>query len=92
MVTVGGILPSPHLAHQAAQIVNGAAWVCRPTKPIIAPHLTVREATVLQAQLPSAKKLTRDTVRSLGFDLEENQIEAFEKYYRQYPAFAQILT
>jgi hypothetical protein len=30
-------------------------------------------------------------VRDLGFDLEVGQIEAFETYYRQYPAFAQIV-
>jgi hypothetical protein len=62
-----------------------------PAKPITAPHLTIREATVLQSQLPRVDHLTRELVRGLGFDLEVGQIEAFETYYRQYPAFAQIV-
>jgi hypothetical protein len=71
--------------------VDDASWPCRPAKPIAAPHLTIREATVLQSQLPRADRLTRDVVHELGFDLELGQIEAFQTYYRQYPAFAQIV-
>jgi len=41
--------------------------------------------------LPRANPLSRAEVRALGFDLNEEQIEAFETYYRQYPAFAQIV-
>lgn len=91
MVTVGGILPARGAARLATQLVNDPTWHCRPEKPIIAPHLTIREAAVLQSRLPSGTRLGRDAVRALGFDLEEEQIEAFENYYRYYPAFAQIV-
>ncbi len=91
MVTVGGVLPAKGAVRTAADTISGASWPCRPAKPIIAPHLTIREAVLLQSQLPSAKPLSRDLVRSLGFDLEDEQIEAFAKYYRQYPAFTQIV-
>lgn len=92
MVTVGGILPSKGAAPIAAGIVHGENWSGKPSKPIIAPHLTIREASALQSQLPCSDKLSRAKVKSLGFDLAEEQIEAFETHYRQYPAFAQIIS
>jgi len=91
MVTFGGILPARGAARTATEVVNAESWPARPSKAIKAPHLTMREAAVLQRCLPCATKLSRATVRELGFDLEEDQIEAFQTYYRQYPAFAQIV-
>ncbi len=91
MVTVGGVLPSRGAVSTALGIIDAANWPCRPEKPITAPHLTNREAVTLQSQLPCVEHLSRTLVQRLGFDLEDEQIEAFEKYYRQYPAFAQIV-
>lgn len=91
MVTVGGILPARGAAQITNQIVGCASWRCRPTKSIVAPHLTIREAVTLQSQLPCVGGLSRNVIRNLGFDLDDQQIEAFESYYRQYPAFAQIV-
>lgn len=91
MVTVGGILPARGAAKAAGEVVAEPTWNCRPTMPIVAPHLTIREAVVLQSQLPRGTRLDRDLVRSLGFDLDDGQLEAFETYYRHYPAFAQIV-
>jgi hypothetical protein len=91
MVTVGGVLPAAENAQSARSLVGAANWPCRPQKPIKAPHLTIREAAVLQSQLPCRQSLSRKDVQALGFDLEEEQIEAFQNYYRQYPAFAQII-
>lgn len=92
MVTVGGILPARGAARIAADLVAEPSWPCRPAIPIKVPHLTLREAAVLQAQLPRNDRLTRAAVQALGFDLEDEQIAAFEAYYRQYPAFAQIVS
>ena len=91
MVTVGGLMPTKEKAHIAAEVVSDTSWNCRPEKRIVAPHLTIREAVTLQSQLPRDEGLSRTLVQSLGFDLEDEQIEAFEKYYREYPAFAQII-
>jgi len=91
MVTVGGILPVRGDEESAKSTVGAANWPCRPPRPIKAPNLTIREAAVLQSQLPCPRKLSREDVQALGFDLEEEQIEAFQSYYRQYPAFAQII-
>lgn len=91
MVTVGGIMPSKGAARIVSDEVNSSSWQCRPTAPIVAPHLTIREATALQALLPREGGLSSSLVEGLGFALDEKQISAFEKYYRQYPAFAQIV-
>ena len=92
MVTVGGILPSVDATGTAGEVVSGPQWHCRPPKPIVAPHLTIREAVVLQSQLPSREPLSREDIQNLGFDLAEDQIEAFQTYYRQYPTFAEIVS
>lgn len=92
MVTVGGILPSDRdTARKASNIVEADEWKCRPEKTIISPLLTTREALALQSKLPSPKGLSKEQVRKLGFDLADEQIEAYAKYYREYPAFAQIV-
>jgi hypothetical protein len=91
MVTVGGILPTKGAARVAVDMVARTSWPGIPPMPIVAPHLTIREASALQALLPSAARLTRETIQTLGFDLEDEQIAAFETYYRQYPSFAQIV-
>lgn len=91
MVTVGGILPARGAARIAADLVARPTWPCTPTKPIVAPHLTIREAVSLQSKLPRGDPLGRDAVRAMGFDLEDDQLEAFQTYYRHYPAFAQIV-
>ena len=91
MVTVGGVLPARAEAGIAENVVTKPGWPCCPEKPIIAPLLTIREAAVLQSQLPRANSLSRVLVQELGFDLEDDQIEAFERYYRHYPTFAQIV-
>ncbi len=93
MVTVGGFLASSlQLADKAQEIVKEADWKCRPKETIVAPHLTIREAVTLQSNLPNTEGLSRKIVQSLGFDLEDNQIKIYEKYYREYPSFAQIIT
>jgi len=92
MVTVGGVLPAKGAVRAATEIISAGPWPCKPEKRIIAPHLTIREAAVLQSQLPRGDQLTRALIHKLGFDLEEEQIETFQHYYKQYPAFAQIFT
>ena len=92
MVTVGGVLPAKERSTMVEEIVGGTGWRCRPDRRIEAPLLTIREAMALQSQLPNSKGLSREVVRSLGFDLEEEQIEVYQRYYREYPSFAQIVT
>ena len=92
MVTVGGVLPSTRsVARDVSKLFDGHQWKCRPEKPIVSPLLTIREVMSLQSKLPCRTGLSRESVRSLGFDLAEEQIEAYEKYYKEYPAFARIV-
>ena len=91
MVTVGGVIVSERSEPLVADVVNAPAWRCCPIKRITAPHLTMREAATLQSALPRTGGLSRQLVRSMNFDLEDDQIESFEKYYKEYPTFAQIV-
>ena len=91
MVTVGGFVPTENSRNPAERVVNDASWRCRPRNRIIAPHLTIRETLTLQSSLPREEGLSRPFVQALGFDLEKEQIEAFEQYYKEFPTFAQIV-
>jgi hypothetical protein len=90
MVTVGGILPSKGAAPYAKSAVADPKWPGIADSPIIVPPLTPKEVALLQGQFPSTTPLTRATVQQFGFDLEEEQLRSFEKYYRYYPIYAQI--
>lgn len=92
MVTVGGVLPDADSSEVIRQHVAGADWPGIVEGVITAPHLTLKEAAALQAKLPQQEALTRLAVQQLGFDLEEGQVQVFEKFYLRYPAFAQIFT
>ena len=91
MVTVGGIMPSPEKSNDAESVIGSKTWKCRPERRIVAPLLTFREAVTLQSLLPRVDNLSRNIVQNNGFDLEDSQIESFQKYYREYPIFAQIV-
>lgn len=90
MVTVGGILTSKDTYATCREMVEAPGWNAQSSRMIMAPHLTLRELAVLQAQLPRSEALDRATVQQLGFDLGDDQIKVFERYYKYYPAFAQI--
>lgn len=92
MLTVGAILPAKGAAPAAKATIQGPNWPGFPSLAITAPHLTLRESAVLQAELPCKLPLTRADIQKLGFDLEDNQLLAFETFYRYYPSFAQINT
>ncbi|MFT7046515.1 MAG: hypothetical protein ACJAYH_001791 [Celeribacter sp.] len=58
---------------------------------IQAPPMTLREVAVLQAELPCEGELTRARVQELGFKLLDYQIQAFQRYYKYLPNFAEIV-
>jgi hypothetical protein len=90
MITFGGMLPSKQNAEVAKKIVGSRAWTGIVSRPIALPPLTLREAAILQAQLPRNRPLRKADIRALGFDLETEHVRSFEKFYRYYPFFAQI--
>mgnify|MGYP000719414858 CR=1 FL=1 len=92
MVTAGGFLPSVQSSPMIREAVQKVSWPACPAIPVKTPPLTIREISVLQAQLPCETKLTRDSIRQLGFDLEDCQIDAYAKFYKYYPMYAQIAT
>ncbi|WP_280171112.1 O-methyltransferase [Agrobacterium pusense] len=90
MITVGGVLPAVGARSTAREMISSADWGGKVNGRIEAPHLTLREASMLQSQLPHPKALTRASIKKLGFDLRDEQIASFQKYYKYYPSFAQI--
>lgn len=92
MVTVGAVFPGTATKAAVKKKINSKTWTGSPKNPVVAPHLTSKEASILQASLPIRSMLTREDIQELGFDLEEEQIEAFSYFYKYYPTFAQIIS
>jgi hypothetical protein len=90
MATVGGVLPRPENEESVRQLVNDVHWPGRSAKLIQVPHLTAREVLALQSGLPSGLPITRDDVRQLGFDLQEDQLDSYVEHYIRYPQFSQV--
>jgi hypothetical protein len=91
MITIGGILPAKDAVADVQAVIASEDWFGLVPDPIVAPLLTHKEANLLQSKLPSELPLDRRLIQRLGFDLEDTQIKIFEKYYKYYPTFAQVL-
>jgi len=92
MITIGGVLPAPGALSAVTATVSDPTWPAIAPEEIATPPLTFKEAAVFQAQLPDSAAFTRGTIQKLGFDLEEAQLESFQRHYRYYPVFAQVST
>jgi hypothetical protein len=91
MVTVGGVLPAKGAVAATEEAISRPDWPGIDDLPIIIPPLTVKEVAALQTQLPRSRGgITRKMVRKLGFDLKDEHIRCFQKYYKYYPTYAQI--
>jgi len=90
MVTVGIALCPDESKVSVEALLRSEDWNGIVEKPIITPPLTQKEVSALEACLPSNAGLDRSMVKELGFDLLEEQIEAFVTHYLNYPSFAQI--
>ena len=91
MITVGGLICSEKDSKTVRDVAQSPHWRCMPAEPISAPHLTLREVSVLRAEYPRQEGLSRSDVQALGFDLKEDQIQAFGTYYKEYPNFVQVV-
>lgn len=90
MVTVGIVLCPEEKKSEVASVLSGDSWHGMVERAIVTPPLTQKEVSALESCLPSTSALDRDAVRSLGFDLLENQLDSFVTHYLNYPTFAQI--
>lgn len=90
MLTLGIFLPGVGSRTQVEAVLQHPTWRGHLSEEIATPYLTSKEVEALQAALPAKTGLTRDHVRSAGFDLEEERIASFSKYYTRYPSYVQI--
>jgi hypothetical protein len=90
MVTVGGVLPAPDREEAVKALVSSPSWPGRIDSMIQTAPLTPKEVLALQSWLPANKPLTRADVSKMGFDLHDDQIQAFVDHYLRYPQFMQV--
>jgi hypothetical protein len=90
MVTVGYILADETKARAIEKTIKSRAWTGKIPLKIQAPHLTIKEINCIQSNLPRRTKLTRKSIKRMGFDLKDKQIKIFEEFYKYYPSYAEI--
>lgn len=91
MLTFGGILPAAAARGAAKACVESNSWAGFPSVPVHAPPLTMKEVQALQKLLPNSKGVSRTKLQKLGFDLRDDQLEAYVEHYRRYPTFLQVV-
>ena len=90
MVTVGGLLPGTDELASCKEMTTSADWCGFEPSILNAEPLTLREMQALWQLLPSHHDLTREDVKSLGFDLSEEQLRLVQRHYLRYPFYAEI--
>lgn len=90
MVTVGLHLPNGETQPDVRRLVDSSSWPGFVNSAITTPPLTTREIGAIRAMLPASGRLTRADLQSAGFDLEDDQLDAFTEHYNRYPTFAQL--
>ena len=93
MVTVGvAVVEEAHLAATAERI-RGHPFMEEDRAShlkIAVPPLTLKEKVALDQLLPSADPPTEEQVAELGFEMKLEQISAYFRFYKHYPAFGEI--
>lgn len=91
MATVGGILADRALAEGISQLVQSTSWNGIASEPINVPPLTLKEKLTIDRLLPSMAALDTAALDGVGIKLEPEQVEAYRRYYRQYPIFGEFI-
>jgi|GEM_PF-645172 len=89
MATAGGVLASDRSASNVRRLVTSREWKALSSIPIVVPPLTPREVSALRTLLPASVSPSREQIRSLGFDLLDDQIGSFVEHYLRYPIYFQ---
>jgi hypothetical protein len=89
MVTVGGVLPGADRYQDVRALTKSQSWRGFTSSPIVSPPLTAKEIAALRSLLPAETAPTRQDLLDLGFDLEDEHLASFVKYYLDYPVYVQ---
>jgi hypothetical protein len=95
MVTVGGVFASARtqdLVRESSILDLDYVATGTRTFEIDVPHLTPREKLAIDRLLPCETELLEDEVRrSLAFSPSQAELSSYQRYYLQYPLFAELL-
>jgi hypothetical protein len=94
MITIGGMIANARDAHDLNRRLDelNLDYVSRETQFLIeVPVLTFKEKIALDSILPTATPPTITDVETLGFPLRQGQIDSYQRFYRYYPTFAELI-
>lgn len=94
MVTIGGIVTTNFCrAGEAARLIWQNETAPKPDKQadISIPILTAREKWAFDSCLPSSTPVTTDQLADLNVFLPARDILAYQKYYKHYPLFLELM-
>lgn len=90
MATIGGILVDQAQAAMVQTLASSDEWEGMPNDAINAPALTIKEKITLDRLLPSNTALEASEIEATGLKLKPEQVEAYRRFYRQYPIFGEF--
>jgi hypothetical protein len=88
MLTLGGVIGDEDENRRLTQELANEEFIVRGDEPLIisVPHLTAREKHWLDSRI-----CPELTVRELEFELEEESLDRFRMFYKQYPSYFESL-
>jgi hypothetical protein len=93
MITIGGMFVNESSEHKLRcnRCFSKSEYIGPGLYPIQVPPLTHRERISLDALLPSLAKLDKaDVFKSLGFNLDQSQLDDYSKFYKLYPSYGEV--
>lgn len=94
MVTTGGMIVDTIdlILLKACELAATFKFVTEERQfPIDVPPLTTKEKLTLDKLLPTDHELSVEEISKEGFILNKNHIESYQKLYKYYPSFGEIL-
>lgn len=92
MITIGGIVSNDEINGRLKECnFKNCDYLSPPGQyRIETPPLTPKEKSTLDELFPSNTTPTPEQMETIGFNLKQEQLEAYTKFYKLYPLFAEV--
>ncbi len=92
MISFGGIVADKEKIEKIQTLMTSENWDGIVNKPIQVPPLTIKEKISIDRFMPCDIPPTSEMIeRELGLNMEQEQIDAYHRYYLHYPMFGEFL-
>jgi hypothetical protein len=92
MVSFGGIVSNQETITKIQSIMTSENWDGIINDPIQVPPLTLKEKITMDRFMPTDQPPTSQNIKDgSGLSMEQEQIDAYHRYYLHYPVFGEVV-